>query len=279
MKKIEPYKVDAIKKMKEIISSKKDKNMRRILTSALPTIKTCFDEYEKNKSELYNIKNNRKLSNDQISALKHCYDGETNIVEELKNRVKSLDKTNLCPLCQLEGVATIDHYLPKSSFPEYATLSINLMPCCYACNTNKGNRRKNDFTRNIINIYFDEIPKEQFLFLEFNIVDNVIFWKYYFDDKYIKKHKKMKDIIDCHLIELKLNERYEKAIHEEITNFIYSLTMKENTTIEEVSSLACEEAEKYRRNRYENYRKKIIYETISNDKKVCEYLLKNSEIA
>lgn len=43
-----------------------------------------------------------------------------------------------CPLCGGAGhVFTIDHYLPKSSFPLYSVLPSNLVPCCRDCNTGK----------------------------------------------------------------------------------------------------------------------------------------------
>lgn len=45
----------------------------------------------------------------------------------------------LCPFCGgLGQVYTLDHYLPKSSFPAYSILPANLVPCCRDCNTSKG---------------------------------------------------------------------------------------------------------------------------------------------
>ncbi|PDS68851.1 HNH endonuclease [Rhizobium phaseoli] len=43
-----------------------------------------------------------------------------------------------CPFCGGIGqVHTVDHYLPKSSFPVYSVLPDNLIPCCRDCNTGK----------------------------------------------------------------------------------------------------------------------------------------------
>ncbi|WP_172717324.1 HNH endonuclease [Neorhizobium sp. T6_25] len=43
-----------------------------------------------------------------------------------------------CPFCGGVGhVFTLDHYLPKSSFPLFSVLPANLVPCCRDCNTGK----------------------------------------------------------------------------------------------------------------------------------------------
>jgi hypothetical protein len=44
----------------------------------------------------------------------------------------------MCPFCGgLGHVHTLDHYLPKSSFPLYSTHPSNLVPCCRDCHTGK----------------------------------------------------------------------------------------------------------------------------------------------
>ena len=44
-----------------------------------------------------------------------------------------------CPYCgELVVPVTLDHFLPKEAFPEYALLSANLVPICTPCNTAKG---------------------------------------------------------------------------------------------------------------------------------------------
>lgn len=43
-----------------------------------------------------------------------------------------------CPLCGVEKVIVLDHYAPKTHFPEFALLSLNLIPTCSRCNHDKG---------------------------------------------------------------------------------------------------------------------------------------------
>jgi hypothetical protein len=43
----------------------------------------------------------------------------------------------VCPFCGIGAVKTLDHYLPKSKFPLLSVLSLNLVPACRDCNTEK----------------------------------------------------------------------------------------------------------------------------------------------
>jgi hypothetical protein len=40
-----------------------------------------------------------------------------------------------CPMCGSDGNGTLDHYLPKSEYPEFSFFSLNLVPACFRCNT------------------------------------------------------------------------------------------------------------------------------------------------
>lgn len=43
-----------------------------------------------------------------------------------------------CPMCGFGEVSTLDHYLPRTAFPEFAILALNLVPACGRCNQLKG---------------------------------------------------------------------------------------------------------------------------------------------
>lgn len=61
-----------------------------------------------------------------------------------------------CPICGNKFYdrrrVQLDHYLPKSLYPEFIITPVNLLPICSSCNFAKGD--KNDY---IYNPYFDEI--------------------------------------------------------------------------------------------------------------------------
>lgn len=48
--------------------------------------------------------------------------------------IKARAYLQCCPLCAHRDVTTLDHYLPKENYPEFAVLPINLVPSCMSCN-------------------------------------------------------------------------------------------------------------------------------------------------
>jgi hypothetical protein len=61
-----------------------------------------------------------------------------------------------CPLCAQRDVGTLDHYLPKTSFPEFAVLPLNLVPCCFDCNHAKHEHVPAAASEQMFHPYFDD---------------------------------------------------------------------------------------------------------------------------
>ncbi|MCM5557496.1 HNH endonuclease [Pleomorphomonas sp. JP5] len=62
-----------------------------------------------------------------------------------------------CPLCGGVGsVRTLDHYLPKSTFPLYSVMPANLVPCCRDCNTDKLDGFSESPDKQALHPYFDD---------------------------------------------------------------------------------------------------------------------------
>lgn len=62
-----------------------------------------------------------------------------------------------CPICGSPTRGSLDHYLPRSVFPEFAIMQANLVPACNHCNSGaKGKNYKGDAPARFIHPYFDE---------------------------------------------------------------------------------------------------------------------------
>ncbi|MBR7191637.1 hypothetical protein [Gordonia sp. SCSIO 19800] len=73
-----------------------------------------------------------------------------------------LGRSRLCCLCGLRDVSELDHYLPKTIFPEYSVLTLNLIPVCGVCNRLKSEHYKAlDGRKAFIHAYFDDLPYEE----------------------------------------------------------------------------------------------------------------------
>lgn len=69
-----------------------------------------------------------------------------------------------CPFCREATVSSIDHYLPKSVFGEYAVFVPNLVPACDHCNENcKKQHVPTTFTNQFYHPYFDDEPNEIYI--------------------------------------------------------------------------------------------------------------------
>jgi hypothetical protein len=61
-----------------------------------------------------------------------------------------------CPLCAHRDVTTLDHYLPKENYPEFAVLPANLVPCCEECNGAKSTFIPAAAEEQLFHPYFDD---------------------------------------------------------------------------------------------------------------------------
>ncbi|WP_339461163.1 HNH endonuclease [Pseudomonas sp. EA_105y_Pfl2_R69] len=76
-----------------------------------------------------------------------------------------------CPFCGGIGrPKSLDHYLPKANYPQYAVLPQNLVPCCRDCNTEKSNALAAAEDEQAIHPYFDDDKffSEQWVFATVN---------------------------------------------------------------------------------------------------------------
>ncbi len=77
-----------------------------------------------------------------------------------------------CPFCGGVGrPKSLDHYLPKANYPQYAVLPQNLVPCCRDCNTEKSNALAVVEDDQAIHPYFDndKFFLEQWVFAKINL--------------------------------------------------------------------------------------------------------------
>ncbi len=61
-----------------------------------------------------------------------------------------------CPYCSLGQATTLDHYLPKSRFPQFSVAVCNLVPCCKDCQSRKGKEYAATKFSQTLHPYFDD---------------------------------------------------------------------------------------------------------------------------
>ena len=73
-----------------------------------------------------------------------------------------------CPFCGVGHASTLDHYLPKTKYPQLSVIPLNLVPCCKDCNTGKSTAIAYSAEEQSLHPYFDHngFTSEQWLFAE-----------------------------------------------------------------------------------------------------------------
>ncbi len=84
-------------------------------------------------------------------------------------------KFGSCLLCAHRMVTTLDHHLPKSKYPIYSTVPINLVPACLECNKLKIAKVLSSADEQTLHPYFDDISTFQWLEAHVNQTNPVSF--------------------------------------------------------------------------------------------------------
>lgn len=65
---------------------------------------------------------------------------------------------NQCLLCSVTATGSLDHFLPRESFPSLSLFALNLIAACDDCNRTKGTAAHTDPARQFVHPYLDPLP-------------------------------------------------------------------------------------------------------------------------
>lgn len=134
------------------------------LLSKLSVIEVAAHEYESNasNSSLHKLKPMPPATLNPVTLdnLKDLY--STQMVNKSGrarihyDKILADAKKNHCCFCSDGDPTEIDHFLPKSIFPEFSILPINLVPACHRCNKLKINHTPTSCADTYIHPYYEE---------------------------------------------------------------------------------------------------------------------------
>lgn len=113
-----------------------------------------------------------------------------------------------CPFCGFGHASTLDHYLPKSKYPQFSVLPLNLVPCCKDCNSGKHADSAITEAQQSLHPYFDhaQYVNEQWLFAAVNQTSPVTIHFYAQAPDHWADISKAR--VQSHFEEFKLGARY-----------------------------------------------------------------------
>ena len=160
------------------VSSYRDDKLRENLMLVSPEIKRASEEYEDSarKGEISKIPVQEALSsNIGVEEMETVYASKFAAIRgpgrKYYDARMAAAPGGVCPLCGVQIVSTLDHYLPKSKYPALAVTPSNLIPSCYDCNFGKGRTNPSTEEEVPLNPYFDNCDEEVWLKVQFSLVD------------------------------------------------------------------------------------------------------------
>jgi hypothetical protein len=170
------------------------------------------------------------------SAYYKLYDSEAKSVTAIKSRLrKTFGEMSLCPYCHIDTVVSLDHYLPRSAFPEFSLSAQNLVPSCFSCNTiYKKQMWQDRQLRLFVHPYYDILPSSQYLYADVRVQENAV--KVGFRISFSSMNA-LQQVISSHFEKLNLISRYiGKATSEEIPK-IHRIALQHSTVADKKREL------------------------------------------
>lgn len=186
-----------------------------------------------------------------------------------------------CPNCELDSITSFDHQLPQSKYPEFSDHPLNLMPCCQGCNGHKSANWVSNGSRTYLNLYIDDVPDVQYLFVNLTLCGNTIECNFVVENR-SGIDAGMFSKIENHYKDLLLCTRYRKKANMVIEDVRNVLTIgKRNVSAgkmskEDVRQDILETVRLLKQRFGCNYWKVLIQEACCNDPVIFDYLYNNA---
>lgn len=213
----------------DCIINMQDKRLKKTLTDSISVIENAEIEFDKKirTNTLYRIPHNQEINRiANASSLKKIYTDR--MVKKDNNGRKYYDLLLLsapkgkCPLCSQRQATTLDHYLPKSIYPLLSVTPINLVPSCKDCNTGKLTDYPTQSNEETLHPYYDDV--EAFSWLKMKLIRCKPIIVRFSVSPPQGISKVLKERMEHHLLNFKLNELYTSHAIEEFENVRQQLT-------------------------------------------------------
>lgn len=256
-------------KLTKIIDSKNEPYKGR-LNSVRAAVKKRYDEYETHSDQLEKI-DRSQISGVNADALIKCYTSKTVEISTLRDELlhPNIDDFDACPFCGIGEPTTLDHYLPKEEFPEFAVLAKNLIPICGVCNSNyKGTKWIKNNQRLFIHTYYDIFPDKYFFDVSVTVKNKLTIE---FKPIHVTGEPYFSTLFNNHFQKLSLKKRYRIKAASEISRKKRSLEriFTQGGTHFDVARFLGDEAVELENEYSKNHWKPALYKALSNSVDFC----------
>ena len=206
MRRVDPIDIDDVKLFLAVITKKRKRKQR--LRWIQDDVFDAYKRYEDRAPELADLAP-IPLTDRQAADLIHCYERRTAPLNAFRAQLLNNVKYVKCCLCGLGESSTLDHYLPKQTYPEFSIFSLNLVPCCPCCNSYKNQVISRNGVRSSLHPYFDSLPTDRFLAVDTRLRSDALSLRYHvFRPTGMDRHTYQR--LTSHFSLLKLEDRYRR---------------------------------------------------------------------
>lgn len=193
------------------------------------------------------------------------------ILDKLRNQ-----GLNYCPSCGESGTPnTLDHYLPKSTYPEFSVTIANLCPMCDKCQTEKRDKTLNNVLQRLfLHPYFDEFLKLQVLTLTISPpYENPKSFELL---PHSQLSPEQQELVGRHIYELKIGKRFSHFFRDEymrLKKLTKAIRDNRQNVIEQITIFS-----NHHRNKSINSWDHIFYDGVLQNADLMSYLENSKEI-
>ena len=188
----------------------------------------------------------------------------------IRDEILDSAPSDFCPYCNISIVDTIDHVLPKSRYPEFSVLALNLVPACSACNKDKRDVCHQTEGYDLMHPYYVHIPDEPFLFAEVSVENQAIAWRYYLKNSAAISHSEFTSIQNLFTL-LGLADRYYRySVGDILDRAGHFHAMHKSGGSAALRDYLSKEADSSRRSRGNNYWKTAILCALADNDLFCD---------
>lgn len=115
-----------------------------------------YDEYTPKHLNLYPL---TQFGTSEINEIKKLYEDKLTNKKHNARRYYDILVSNAekCPICGHGTPLELDHFVPKTLFPQLCITPSNLVPICHTCNFKKGEYFSKNYLEMPLHPYFDDI--------------------------------------------------------------------------------------------------------------------------
>lgn len=182
MRCIRPPGLDAVDEYRQISASRRPTDRRERLLQATPAVVNSYGTYRDTPTALV-VLTPVNTSPATADDLRGNYESQSQAKTRFRGAILAHNAGGRCCFCSYRPASTLDHYLPRASYPEFSVLPLNVAPACWECNHAKGDDYlREDTGPAFLHAYLDQgLTGIRFLFGELAIVAGEPMINYYVD--------------------------------------------------------------------------------------------------